>query len=459
MTPLTLEEKERLLSRLEASLEPKVFETWCRSLDFETLEDGSVRVPTANPVHRDWLEKLLKKPVEDAFLDVFGRVPDLVFQVGHYVAPPPLDPAAPREAAPAAPAAPPRPPAAAEPGGVPEFVHNPAYVFENFIEGPSNRLALAAAVAVSENPATQYNPLFIHGGVGLGKTHLLQAICHAILRRNPDARVLYVSCEDFVNGYIYSIQKGKTEPFRARYRSADVLVVDDIHFLADKEGSQEEFFHTFNALHLARKQVILSSDQPAQDIQSLKQQLLSRFRSGLEARIMPPTYETRLAILRRKADTRWKDVPQEVLGYVAQVVQTNIRELEGGLTRVMGYAALSKRPVDLALAQEVLQDSPSASPATLSISDIQNAVARFYNRKVSELQSRRLTKSVSLARQVCVYLCRQLTGASLQELGNHFGGKDHTTILYSVKKVEAMLPKNPSLRADVDRLTRELRGR
>jgi chromosomal replication initiator protein len=357
---------------------------------------------------------------------------------------------------------PPPPPVPAD-GGPPApspFVHHLIYTFENFIEGPSNRFALAAAKAVSENPARQYNPLFIHGGVGLGKTHLLQAVCRAVLDRNPSAKVLYLSCEAFVNDYIYAIQKSKLEAFRARYRNADLLVVDDIHFLADKEGSQEEFFHTFNTLHLASRQVILSSDQPAEDIRSLKQHLLSRFRSGLDVKISPPTYETRLAILRRKADARWKDVPQDVLGFIAQAVETNIRELEGALTKVMGYAALSSRSVDLELAREVLQDAPVAAPASLNISNVQHAVARYFNKKVTELQARRRTKSTSLARQICIYLCRQLIpSASLQELGNHFGGKDHTTMLYSIKKIELLLPTNPTLRSDLERLTRELRNR
>jgi chromosomal replication initiator protein len=449
MTTITAPERERILSILESRLEPSVYQTWCRTLEIESLGENSFRVPTANPIYRDWLEKLLRKPLEDAFAQVFGRSPEIVFQVG---------PGAPLPAAIPPSAAPPAIPAAAPPP-IPTFVPNPAYTFDAYIEGPSNRMAYAAAVAVSENPATLYNPLFIHGGVGLGKTHLLQAICHAILRRNPAAKVLFLSCEDFVNGYIYALQKRELESFRTRYRNADVLVVDDIHFLSEKEGSQEEFFHTFNALHLANRQMILSSDQPAQDIKSLKQQLLSRFRSGFEAKIMTPTFETRLAILRGKADAKWRDVPQDVLGYVAQAVETNIRELEGALTKVMGYAALSKRPPDLALAREVLQDAAPPPATTFSISDIQDAVARYYHRKVSELQSRRWTKSISQVRQVAVYLCKKFTGASLEELGRHFGNKDHTTMLYSIRKVEKLLGKNPALRADVERLSREITRR
>ncbi|HLY73180.1 MAG TPA: chromosomal replication initiator protein DnaA [Planctomycetota bacterium] len=448
MMPLTTQDKEKILSYLESRLEPKVYDTWCRSLELEPAGENTYRVPTANPFYRDWLEKLLRKPLEDAFSSLFGRTPDLVFQVN---ASPlaGLSPSAPMPAAALA------APVEAAPA-IPDFVYNPNYTFENFIEGPSNRMAFAAAVAVSENPATLYNPLFIHGGVGLGKTHLLQAICRAILNRNPSAKVLYLSCEDFVNGYIYAIQKKTLEAFRTRYRNADVLVVDDIHFLADKEGSQEEFFHTFNALHMAGRQMILSSDQPAGDIRSLTQQLLSRFRSGFEARIMSPAYETRLAILRGKADARGVDVSHEVLGYIASIVESNIRELEGALTKVLGYAALSKRPVDLVLAQEVLKEVPAPSPASMSIAEIQQVVARYFHKKVSDLHSRRWTKSTSQARQICIYLCRKFTGTSLEELGSHFGGKDHTTMLYSIRKVEKLLAKNTSVRGDVERLCREI---
>lgn len=455
MTLLDLKDKEKILSFLESRLEAKVYDTWCRTLQLEAVNERQVRVPAANPFYRDWLEKLLRKPLEDAFLHLFGQVPEIVFQVAPSFAPPePRPPEAASTARPPAPA--PERPDAPRPTAH-DFPFNPNYTFENFIEGPSNRMAYAAAVAVSENPGALYNPLFIHGGVGLGKTHLLQAIAHAILSRNPSARVVYLSCEDFVNGYIYALQKRELEAFRTRYRNADVLVVDDIHFLADKEGSQEEFFHTFNALHLGGKQVILSSDQPAQDIRALKQQLLSRFRSGFEVKIMAPTYETRLAILRRKADARAKDIPQDVLAYIASCVETNIRELEGALTKVLGYAALSKRPVSVELAKEVLRDTapPTASP--VSIGEIQRVVAEYFNRKVSDLQSRRWTKSTSLVRQVCIYLCRKLTPASLEELGNHFGGKDHTTMLYSIRKIEKLIAQDPKVRADVDRLARELR--
>jgi len=442
MTPLTAQEKQKILSYLEARLEPKVYDAWCRSLQIEASGENAVRIPTANPFHRDWLEKLLRKPLEDAFLDLFGHEVEVVFQVGDVPALP--------IAAPPPPPAPPAPPGASPP------LLRPEYTFATFVEGPSNRMAYAAAVAVSENLAGLYNPLFIHGGVGLGKTHLLQALCHAVLARNPSAQVRYLSCEDFVNEYISSIQRNRTDAFRARYRNSDVLVIDDIHFLSHKEGSQEELFHTFNALHLAGRQMVFSSDQPAEDIPQLKQHLLSRFKSGFDAPLMPPTYEMRLAILSRKAAARGWDLPEEVLGYIASQVQTNIRELEGALTRILGFASLSKRKPDLDLAKEVLQESRPARSASVTIAEVQQLVAKYYGKKVSDLQAKRWTKSTSLARQVCIYLCHRFTGSSLQELGDHFGGRNHSTILYSIRKIEAAREADRVLRSDLERLEQQI---
>ena len=457
MIPLTEQDKDRIRTYLKTNLEPGVFETWCSSIDFEPIDDQKVAVPTATAYHRRWLEKLLHKPIEDAFQHLFGQAPEVVFQVAagdagaSTIAPPPPPPPTPVPAAPVM--------AALEATASSDFILNPAYTFENFIEGMSNRMALAAARAVADNPGSLYNPLFIHGGVGLGKTHLLQAVCQAILQRRPEAKVIYLSCEDFVNAYVYALRKGQLESFRARYRKAGILVMDDIHFLAEKEGSQEEFFHTFNAIHLAGRQIILSSDQPAQDIRSLTRQLLSRFRSGFEARIMAPNYETRLAILRRKADVRNWEIPQEVLEYVASVVETNIRELEGALTQVVAYAGLAARPFSLDLAKEVLRESEAPPRASTSVAEIQRIVARYYEKRVSDFQSRRWTKSTSQARQMCIYLCRKLTGASLEELGRQFGGKDHSTMLYSIRKIEKLLPDNTTLKNDLETLKREITRR
>jgi chromosomal replication initiator protein len=442
MTPLSLDERTRILSFLETRLEPKVYDTWCRGLELQKIGENSVRVPSANPYYRDWLDRLLRKPLEEAFLDVFGSAPEIVFEVGPAPVPE-LEPPRIQEPAPVA---------------APSLNLNPSFTFENFIEGPSNRMAVAAAAAASENPARLYNPLFIHGGVGLGKTHLLQAICHAVLARKPNAKVAYLSCEDFVNGYISAVQNlGRMEAFRARYRKADVLAVDDIHFLRGKEGSQEEFYHTFNSLHLAGRQVVLSSDQPAVDIPTLKAQLVSRFTSGFDAQIDPPTYETRLAILRRKVLNKVWDVPDAVLEEIAQAVESNIRDLEGKLTQVMGYALVSKQTPDAVLAREVLNRGGSQNASVLTLSSIQQVVAKHFGKKSSELQARRSTRSTARARQVCLYLGRQLTDSSLEELGNHFGGKDHSTVLYAIRQVEARLEKDPSLEQTLEQIKRELR--
>ncbi|MFN3485643.1 MAG: chromosomal replication initiator protein DnaA, partial [Planctomycetota bacterium] len=339
MTLLDLKDKEKILSFLESKLEAKVYDTWCRTLQLEAVNERQVRVPAANPFYRDWLEKLLRKPLEDAFLHLFGQVPEIVFQVAPSFAPPePRPPEAASTARPPAPA--PERPDAPRPTAH-DFPFNPNYTFENFIEGPSNRMAYAAAVAVSENPGALYNPLFIHGGVGLGKTHLLQAIAHAILSRNPAAKVVYLSCEDFVNGYIYALQKRELEAFRTRYRNADVLVVDDIHFLADKEGSQEEFFHTFNALCDQNRQIIVSGDRSPSDLEGIEERMRSRLGWGLVADIHPTDFELRLSILQAKAEKNGlTNIPQEVLEFLARRITSNVRELEGALNRISAYASL-----------------------------------------------------------------------------------------------------------------------
>ena len=335
---------------------------------------------------------------------------------------------------------------------------NGKYTFQSYVVGPSNRFAHAATLAVSENLGTLYNPLFIHGGVGLGKTHLLQSLCHAVLEENPYTKIIYLSCENFVNDYIAAVRGGGLNEFRRRYRNADLLVVDDVHFLVGKEASQEEFFHTFNTLHISQRQIVLSSDQPANDIPTLKDHLLSRFASGLEARIDAPTFETRLSILTDRAKAQGKDLPGEVLTYIASTIQNNVRELEGAVTKVVGLSALSNRPLTLELAQEALRESFTPRISTVTLGRIQETVAHYYRIKVSDFRSRTWRKSTSLPRQICIYLCRKKTSHSLAEIGEAFAGKDHSTIIYSVKKVEKLMTKDLAVRTDVERLSRELQG-
>jgi len=323
---------------------------------------------------------------------------------------------------------------------------NPLYEFENFVTGPCNRMAHAAALAVSDLPGRAYNPLFIHASVGLGKSHLMQAICHKILATRPDVAILYVSCEDFVNQFITAIERGQIEQFRYKFRYLDVLVIDDIHFLADKDRTQEEFFHTFNTLYQAQKQVVLSSDSPPHEIPSIEERLVSRFKWGLVVRIDRPSYETRVAIVQKKARLRERELPEDVVKYIATVVDSNNRELEGAVVRVLGYASLCNRQVDLDLAKEALRDLVVAPNHSISIQTIADAVLERYNARLSDLQSKRRAQSVALPRQICMYLARRLTNRSLEEIGAFFGGRDHTTVLHAERKIQQMVARDPAFR-------------
>ena len=333
---------------------------------------------------------------------------------------------------------------------------NPQYTFENFITGPCNRMAHAAALAVGDLPGRSYNPLFIHASVGLGKTHLMQAVCRKILQNRPDVAMMYVSCEDFVNRFIAAIERGQIEEFRYRFRYLDVLVIDDIHFLADKERTQEEFFHTFNTLYQAQKQVVLSSDSPPQEIPRLEECLVSRFKWGLVVRIDRPSYETRVAIVQTKARLRGRELPEEVVKYIATVVDTNNRELEGAIVRVLGYASLCNRYIDVDLAKEALRDLVGTRQPSVTIQAISDAVLRRYNARLSDLQSKRRTQSVAMPRQICMYLARRLTNQSLEEVGAFFGGRDHTTVLHADRKVKQLVEHDLAFRGLVEAIERDV---
>jgi len=333
---------------------------------------------------------------------------------------------------------------------------NPQYTFENFITGPCNRMAHAAALAVGDLPGRSYNPLFIHASVGLGKTHLMQAVCQKILQNRPDVAMMYVSCEDFVNRFIAAIERGQIEEFRHRFRHLDVLVIDDVHFLADKERTQEEFFHTFNTLYQAQKQVVLSSDSPPQEIPRLEERLVSRFKWGLVVRIDRPSYETRVAIVQTKARLRGRQLPEDVIKYIATVVDTNNRELEGAVVRVLGYASLCNRHIDMDLAKEALRDLMGTRQPAITIQAIADAVLRRYNSRLSDLQSKRRSQSVAMPRQICMYLARRLTNQSLQEIGAFFGGRDHTTVLHATRKVKQMVEHDPAFRGLLEAVERDI---
>lgn len=334
---------------------------------------------------------------------------------------------------------------------------NPKYTFNSFVIGNSNRFAHAASLAVAESPAKAYNPLFIYGGVGLGKTHLMHAIGHYILDNNPNAKVVYVSSEKFTNELINAIKDDKNEDFRNKYRNVDVLLIDDIQFIAGKERTQEEFFHTFNALHDANKQIILSSDRPPKEIPTLEDRLRSRFEWGLIADIQVPDFETRMAILKKKADVENLNVANEVMGYIATKIKSNIRELEGALIRIIAYSSLTNRDVTVDLATEALKDIISKKQGNhITIDIIQDIVSSYFNLRVEDLKSQRRTRNVAHPRQIAMYLSRKLTDMSLPKIGEEFGGRDHTTVIHAYEKISENLKTDDSLQHTVNDISKKL---
>ncbi|MDO5039255.1 chromosomal replication initiator protein DnaA [Clostridium sp.] len=334
---------------------------------------------------------------------------------------------------------------------------NPKYTFDSFVIGNSNRFAHAASLAVAESPAKAYNPLFIYGGVGLGKTHLMHAIGHYVLQNNKNAKVVYVSSEKFTNELINAIKDDKNEDFRNKYRNVDVLLIDDIQFIAGKERTQEEFFHTFNALHDANKQIILSSDRPPKEIPTLEDRLRSRFEWGLIADIQVPDFETRMAILKKKADVEKLNVANEVMVYIATKIKSNIRELEGALIRIVAYSSLTNREITVDLASEALKDIISKKQSKhITIEIIQDVVANYFNLRVEDLKSQRRTRNVSYPRQIAMYLSRKLTDMSLPKIGEEFGGRDHTTVIHAYEKISDNLNRDESLQHTIDDITKKL---
>lgn len=336
---------------------------------------------------------------------------------------------------------------------------NPKYTFDTFVIGNSNRFAHAASLAVSEAPAKAYNPLFIYGGVGLGKTHLMHAIGHYILRNNPRTRVVYTTSEKFTNDLINSIRDDKNVEFRNRYRTTDVLLVDDIQFIADKERTQEEFFHTFNSLYEASKQIIISSDRPPKEIPTLEDRLRSRFEWGLICDIQPPDFETRIAILKKKAKLENIETPDEVLIFIAKKIESNIRELEGALIRVAAYSSLTNREINMELTQEALKDFFSNSkPRMITVDLIKRVISEYYSIRIEDFKSKKRTRAIAFPRQVAMYLTRELTDLSLPKIGEEFGGRDHTTVLHAYDKISAEIKTDESLKLAIDEIQKRLYG-
>jgi chromosomal replication initiator protein len=417
---------DQILARVETKVNRHSFYTWFRPTTL--VSDGGVaitiRVP--NPLFKDWLTKHYSVVLSEALAEVRRPGVGLVFvSEGTVAAPGPSD--APVEVEAAIPAnAPP----------VSSAGLNPRYTFDTFIVGSSNQFAHAACRAVAEAPSRSYNPLFIYGGVGLGKTHLMHAVGHYVLQHDPTLKLTYISSERFMNEMINAVRYDRILDFRERYRSVDVLLVDDIQFVSGKEGTQTEFFHTFNALYDSQKQIVISSDCPPHEIPSLEERLRSRFEWGLIADIQPPDLETKVAILKKKAETEGIPLPDSVAIYIAGKIKSNIRELEGSLIRLIAYASLTGREISLPLAQEVLRNVLQHDDRAVTIEIIQKFVSDYYQLKVTELKSRNNSKSVAMPRQIAMYLCKSLTSASLPEIGRSFGGKHHSTVIHSIRKVE-----------------------
>jgi chromosomal replication initiator protein len=420
---------DQVLGRIETKVNRHSFYTWFKPTSLVNDSGIAITVLVPNSLFKDWLTKHYAVVLSEA-LDEVERSDSKVLFVTD-----PAPAAAAPDDDPRAPAEPPQEelPSAVSPGGL-----NPRYTFDTFIVGTSNQFAHAACRAVAETPSRSYNPLFIYGGVGLGKTHLMHAVGQYVLHHDRTLKLTYISSERFMNEMINAVRYDRILDFRERYRTVDVLLVDDIQFVSGKEGTQTEFFHTFNALYDAQKQIVLSSDRPPNEIPALEERLRSRFEWGLIADIQPPDLETKVAILKKKAESEAVPLPDNVAIYIAGRIKSNIRELEGSLIRLIAYASLTGRELTLDLAQEVLKSVLDQDERAVTIETIQKFVADYYQLKVVELKSRNNSKSIAMPRQIAMYLCKSLTHASLPEIGRSFGGKHHSTVIHSIKKVEEM---------------------
>ena len=469
-------------SALKERMRREQFETWFHRTTLSKLEskpdEGRViaHVAVHNGFTRDWLTNYYADVLTEVATQVIGQTTEIVFDVDPELATQGLDDS---EAGEASAEAKPRsseaelrevtlqPAARRHPAddlGPKQLLPssdvglNPNYRFDSFVVGPCNRFAHAACVGVSENPGQIYNPLFLHGRVGLGKTHLIQSLCYTLLERNPSTKILFLSCETFVNHFIGALEHGDLERFRTKYRNVDVLVVDDIHLLANKERTQEEFFHTFNTLFNAGKQIVLSSDSPPVEIPSLQDRLVSRFKWGLVTEMETPCYETRMAILKRKSKERGHELPDDVASLLAERIDSNIRELEGAVTKILGYASLSGQPISLSLVRQCLRELFLVRTGQPSIEDIIKVVTDHFGVKLSELQSKKRSKAIAFPRQVAMYLARRITRLSLEEIGGYFGGRDHSTVLYGVRKITKLAKTDPEIQELMTRLLIELQG-
>lgn len=448
-----------LKSQLHKEFGDTVFKSWIAPLEFTGFQAGVLTLSVPSRLIRDWVKSHYADRIRSLWLKEYGSIS----RVDIIIAPakPAAAPAAKAEpfeqpvianqnAAPAAPKA--------ESPALPVSPLDPRCTFENFVTGKPNELAYAAARKIAESEEVAFNPLFLTGGVGLGKTHLMHAIAHEIRARNPKRRVIYMSAEKFMYEFVMAIRFKDTLSFKQQFRSVDVLMIDDIQFICGKESTQEEFFHTFNALIDQGKQIIISADKSPSSLDGIEERLRSRLGMGLVAEIHPTTYELRLGILQARCALLGRPLPQDVLSFLAQRIAANVRELEGALHRLIAHAELVNRPVTLETAEELLQDLLRANDRRLGIEDIQKRVAEHYNIRLADMHSPRRARPVARPRQVAMYLAKQLTSHSLPEIGRKFGGRDHTTIIHGVRKIEELLQTDSALLHDIESLKRSLAG-
>ncbi|MFA6431142.1 MAG: chromosomal replication initiator protein DnaA [Candidatus Margulisiibacteriota bacterium] len=430
---------------LEGSLNRPIYETLLTSTKPSSFIEGKFIVAVPNLVVKDWLSKHCITLLEQEIRLFISGLQSVSFVVGpeNLFTTPDLETslATPQKAA------------------APQNLFlNPRYNFESFVIGQGNRFAQAAAQAVAESPAIAYNPFFLYGGVGLGKTHLMQAIGHRVVQRNPSAKILYITSEMFTNEMINAIRDDKTVQFRTKYRNIDVLLVDDIQFLAGKERTQEEFFHTFNALYEANKQIVLSSDRPPKEIPTLEERLRSRFEWGLTADVGPPDFETRIAILKKKAELSGIMVSDDILSLIASRISSNIRKLEGALIRVVAYSSLNKITIDQSLVEHVLKDINSQKDkGNVSVDVIKKFTAEYYNIKIEDLTAKTRAQPIAGARQIAMYLTREITSISFPKIGEEFGGRDHTTVLHAYEKIKGDVKSNSEVSEAIRSITNSVK--
>ena len=436
------------LNVIKEKISKPSFETWLKNTTAKDIDQDTLTIGVPNEFALDWLEGHYTQLIADALHEITGAQLAIKFVIPDSANEETDSKVTPK-------------PTVTQRSSYKQTrtMLNPKYTFDSFVIGAGNRFAHAASLAVAEAPAKSYNPLFIYGGVGLGKTHLMHAIGHYVQEHNPEASVVYLSSEKFTNEFINAIMDNKAVNFRNKYRNVDILLIDDIQFLAGKEQTQEEFFHTFNTLHEENKQIIISSDRPPKEIPTLEDRLRSRFEWGLITDITPPDLETRIAILSKKAKAEGLDIPNEVMLYIANQIDTNIRELEGALIRVVAYSSLVNQDIDASLAADALKDIiPSRKPKVITVQAIQEIVAEKYNIKLEDFAARKRTRSIAFPRQIAMYLSRQLTDLSLPKIGEKFGGRDHTTVIHAHDKITEMVESDSALQKDIEEIKEQLQN-